>query len=111
MTPAPLPPSKAQISATYSAAADHYESPPLAFWNYFGERTVQRAAMPPDAIVLDVCCGAGGSALPAARAVAPGGRVIGIDLAAGLLALARAKAARQGLANAEFRHADFDQVY
>jgi SAM-dependent methyltransferase len=37
--------------------------------------------------------------------------VIGVDLAPPLLALARAKAAAQGIANAEFRHADFDQVY
>lgn len=107
MTPNP----KQQISATYSAAADHYESPALGFWNYFGGRTVQRARLASGAMVLDVCCGAGGSALPAARVVAPTGRVIGVDLAPGLLDLARAKAAAQGIANAEFRHADFDQVY
>jgi SAM-dependent methyltransferase len=37
--------------------------------------------------------------------------VIGVDLAPPLLALARAKAAARGIANVEFRHADFDQVY
>jgi SAM-dependent methyltransferase len=103
MTPNP----KQQIGDTYNAAADSFEAPPLAFWNYFGERTVQRAQLAPGAIVLDVCCGAGGSAIPAARAVAPTGRVIGVDLAPGLLNLARAKA----LPNSEFRHADFEQVY
>jgi ubiquinone/menaquinone biosynthesis C-methylase UbiE len=107
MTPTPKP----QIAATYSAAADHYDAPALSFWNYFGERTVQRAAPRPGEMVLDVCCGAGASALPAARAVTPGGRVIGVDLAPPLLGLARAKAAAQGIANVEFRHADFDQVY
>jgi ubiquinone/menaquinone biosynthesis C-methylase UbiE len=107
MTPNP----RAQISTTYSAAADHYQSPALAFWNYFGEHAVQRAAPAPGAIVLDVCCGAGGSAIPAARAAGPDGRVIGVDLAPGLLALARARAAAEGIANAEFRHASFEQVY
>jgi SAM-dependent methyltransferase len=98
---------KQDISDTYNAAAECFEAPPLAFWNHFGERTVQRAQLSPGAIVLDVCCGAGGSAIPAARAVAPAGRVIGVDLAPGLLNLARAK----GQPNAEFRHADFEQVY
>lgn len=107
MTPNP----KHQIAAAYSAAADHYDAPALSFWNYFGERTVKRAALRPGEMVLDVCCGAGASALTAARAVTPGGRVIGVDLAPPLLALARAKAAAQGIANVEFRHADFDQVY
>jgi SAM-dependent methyltransferase len=103
MTPDP----KQQIADTYNAAADHFEAPPLAFWHTFGERTVERAQLAPGAIVLDVCCGAGASAVPAARAVAPGGRVIGVDLAPELLNLARAKA----VPNAEFRHADFEQVY
>jgi ubiquinone/menaquinone biosynthesis C-methylase UbiE len=107
MTPTPKP----QIAAAYSAAADHYDAPALSFWDYFGKRTVKRAAPRPGEMVLDVCCGAGASALPAARAVTPGGRVIGVDLAPPLLALARAKAAARGIANVEFRHADFDQVY
>jgi SAM-dependent methyltransferase len=103
MTPNP----KQQISDTYTAAADSFEAAPLAFWTHYGERTVGRAQLSPGAIVLDVCCGAGGSAIPAAHAVAPTGRVIGVDLAPGLLNLARAKA----VPNAEFRHADFEQVY
>jgi len=56
--------------------------------------------------VLDLCCGAGASAFPAARAVGPAGQVLGIDLAAPLLDLARRGAARQGLANIEFRQGD-----
>ena len=105
MTPSP----KAQLASAYGAAADHYDS--VAFFNFFGERTIQRAALAPGAMVLDVCCGAGGSALPAARAVAPEGRVIGVDLAPPLLDLARSKAAAQAIPNAEFRHADFEKVY
>jgi len=105
MTPDP----KQQITDTYSAAAGHFDE--LAFWDHFGQRTIDRAALAPGNIVLDICCGSGSSAIPAARAVAPTGRVIGVDLAPGLLSLARAKASEQSLANAEFRHADFEQVY
>ena len=100
-----------EIAATYGAAADAFDLPALSFWDRIGQRTVERSGLTPGAMVLDVCCGSGGSALHAARAVAPGGRVIGVDLAAPLLALARAKAQAEGLRNAEFRQADFDQVY
>jgi SAM-dependent methyltransferase len=55
---------------------------------------------------LDVCCGSGASAIPAAEVVGPAGSVIGIDLAENLLALARAKAAGRGFRNTEFRNGD-----
>lgn len=42
--------------------------------------------------MLDACCGAGASAIPAARAVGPHGRVDALDLAGMLLAQGRAKA-------------------
>jgi ubiquinone/menaquinone biosynthesis C-methylase UbiE len=51
------------------------------------------AGWAPGATVLDLCCGAGASALPAARLVGPAGHVLGIDIAAPLLELARARAA------------------
>jgi SAM-dependent methyltransferase len=56
--------------------------------------------------VLDVCCGAGASAMPAAEAVGEQGFVLGIDLAQNLLTLARAKAKARGLGNTEFRVGD-----
>ena len=56
--------------------------------------------------VLDLCCGAGASAVPAARLVGPAGRVLGIDVAEPLLEIARARAVRENLANIEFRFGD-----
>jgi len=91
---------------TYDAASDHYDDPALSFWDRTGERTVERLSLRPGARVLDVCCGAGASALAAARRVGPEGRVLGIDLAGRLLDRARAKAAAAGLAHAEFRRGD-----
>ena len=92
-----------RAARVYGAAADHYDSAPLSFWDRFGAGTVSRLGLQPGQAVLDLCCGAGASALPAARAVGAMGRVLGIDGAAPLLELARAKAAREGLANIEFR--------
>jgi ubiquinone/menaquinone biosynthesis C-methylase UbiE len=56
--------------------------------------------------VLDVYCGSGASALPAAEMVGPRGFVLGVDLAANLLELARTKAAKRGLMNTQFRVGD-----
>jgi ubiquinone/menaquinone biosynthesis C-methylase UbiE len=95
-----------RASATYGGAADHYDLPALGFWDRFGAATVSRLRPAPGHHVLDLCCGTGASALPAARAVGATGQVLGIDVAAPLLDLARAKAAREGLANVEFRHGD-----
>lgn len=95
-----------RAARAYAAAADHYDRPSLAFWDRLGAETVARLRLQPGQAVLDLCCGAGASALPAARAVGPAGRVLGIDVAEPLLDLARARAAREDLANAEFRHGD-----
>jgi len=97
---------RARVAAAYDAAADAYDDAANAFWARFGQRTIDRLRLAPGARVLDACCGSGASALPAAAAVAPAGSVLGVDLSARLLELARAKAAARGVANVEFRQAD-----
>lgn len=96
----------ARVAAAYNHAADFYDHAANAFWDRFGRRTVERIGIAPGARVLDVCCGAGASALPAAHAAGPVGSVLGVDLAAGLLGLARSKAEAEGLTNCAFRVAD-----
>ena len=91
---------------TYNAAADSYDASPLSFWDYFGRRTIELASLPIGSRVLDVCCGAGASALPAAEAVGQTGAVIGVDLAKKLLESARTKAIRRRLGNIEFEVGD-----
>jgi len=100
------PDARAKAAATYDATADTYDHPALSFWSRHGRRTIERLALAPGARVLDVCSGSGASALPAAEAVGPRGSVLGVDLAANLLALARAKAASRNLANLELRTGD-----
>lgn len=90
----------------YGAAADHYDRAPLGFWNRFGGGTVFRLGLTAGSRVLDLCCGAGASAIPAAHAVGDTGWVTGIDAAEPMLDIARARAAAEGLANIEFRCAD-----
>ncbi len=94
----------------YNAAADHYDDDALSFWNRFGSATIERLNLAPGERVLDVCSGTGASAIPAARAVGPTGRVLAVDLADKLVALGRTKATELGLTNLEFRPGDFEQM-
>lgn len=95
-----------KAAATYNFASDHYDASPLAFWNLHGQKTVDLMGLLPGESVLDVGCGTGASALPAAEAVGPRGRVFGIDVAENMLARARAKAHDRGLSNIVFDLAD-----
>lgn len=97
---------KARAAATYNAAADWFDAPENTFWERFGSGTVGRLALQPGMRVLDVCSGSGASAIPAAEAVGPAGRVIAVDIAEDLLARLREKAARRGLHQLEVRVAD-----
>jgi SAM-dependent methyltransferase len=54
---------------------------------------LERSAVAAGARVIDVGCGCGASAIALARMVGPGGRVIGIDISAPMLARARERAA------------------
>lgn len=72
---------KRKAENTYNAASDKFNAEPLAFWDRYGKQTVDRMQLRTGARVLDVCCGAGASALPAAEAVGSTGSVIAVDLA------------------------------
>ena len=101
-------PAKLKAATTYNAAADHFDDGPLAFWDRYGRRTIERLRLKPGSVVLDVGCGSGASAIPAGKVVGPRGHVIGVDLAERLLAMARAKADEQKLLNITFRQADME---
>jgi ubiquinone/menaquinone biosynthesis C-methylase UbiE len=102
------PQRKAQ--ATYNAAADSYDDPANGYWERYGRRTVEGLQLRPGVSVLDVACGTGASALPAAEAVGPTGRVVAVDLADQLLAIARGKAEKRGLNHVEFRNGDMTRL-
>jgi len=61
------------------------------------------ASLQPGEVVLDIGSGGGLDSFLAARRVAPGGRVIGVDMTPAMLERARAAAQRAGIANVEFR--------
>lgn len=102
---------KLKAQAAYNAAADHFDDPANGYWERYGRRTVERLQLRPGASVLDLACGTGASALPAAEIVGSTGRVVGIDLAANLLNLARTKVVARGLQNIDFRQDDMTQLH
>ena len=60
--------------------------------------------------VLDIACGTGQPAIPAAQRVGPTGSVLAVDYSEGMLAVARRKAEAAGLTNIEFRQVDGDTL-
>ena len=101
---------KLKAQTAYNAASDHFDDEPLAFWARIGGRTVEQLSLPKGAKVLDVGCGTGASAIPAAVAVGPTGHVTGIDLAERLLDRARTKSRHLGIENIAFRQADMEDL-
>lgn len=66
-------------------------------------RMLALAGLQPGQRVLDVACGRGEPAIPAARVVGPAGFVLGTDGDAGVIELARERAQGEGLTQVEFR--------
>ncbi len=77
---------------TANAAEVYDEIFPKALFDQWAPRVIEKAGLEPGMRVLDVACGTGVLAIPAARAVEPGGSVVGLDLNSGMLAVAGRKA-------------------
>ncbi|QYX79572.1 class I SAM-dependent methyltransferase [Streptomyces akebiae] len=67
------------------------------------------AGLGPKSSVLDIGSGTGQPALAAAARV-PGGRVVGVDQAEGMLAVARRRAVEQELTHIDFRRQDAEEL-
>lgn len=68
------------------------------------------ASLEPGQTVLDLGAGAGFDAFLAARAVGPGGKVIGVDMTPEMVAKARANARKGGYTNVEFRLGEIEAL-
>lgn len=71
---------------------------------------VRAAGLTPGEVVLDLGCGGGIDTILAARAVAPGGRALGLDMLPEMLEAARANAAAAGVANVDWLRGEMEAI-
>ncbi len=74
------------------------------------DQILRRAALGSGQQVLDLCTGPGWLAIEAASLVAPGGKVVGIDLSSGMLAQAGTNLREAGATNVEFYLMDAEDL-
>lgn len=74
------------------------------------DRLVHLAQVKPGNRVLDIATGNGEPAVTAARAAGDAGRVVGVDQSAGMLAIARERAAALGVSNIDFVESDAESL-
>ena len=97
-------------TTTYDEAVSQYEDASSEFWRYLSDHTVQLLGLEPGERVLDVPCGTGHSAIPAAERVGPSGRVVALDVSERMTRVVRGKAARLGLGNVDVGVADMARI-
>ncbi len=99
------PPADSAVSETartFDAASADFEVLTPTLWGPGGQALVFQLGVGPGDTVLDACCGAGASAVPAAMAVGPAGRVHGVDISDDLLERGRLVAEARALKNIDF---------
>jgi SAM-dependent methyltransferase len=83
-----------------------YDTQGLPFFSVFGRQLVERADVRPGMTVLDVGTGRGAVLWPAAEAVGPEGRVVGIDLSDEMVRRTSDDARARGLQHVDVRPGD-----
>lgn len=101
---------KTYMAGVFDRASGTYEQVGVPFFAPVGAELVRQAAPAPGEHVLDAGCGTGASLIPAAEAVGPAGRVVGVDLAPGMLAVAAEELERRGLAHATLLEGDAEHA-
>ncbi len=96
--------------AVYSKTAESYSKFGGAIFESMASPLLKGVNLKSGYRVLDVACGIGIPSLDAARSVLPGGSVVGIDLAPGMVEFARKRASDIGLPNIEFQEGDAEKL-
>ncbi len=95
-------------SGVYSRGSVTYGR--VGYFLQSGQRLIAHAGIEPDATILDAATGRGAVLFPAAERVGPGGQVVGVDLAEGMVRETAADARERGLENVEIRQMDTEHL-
>jgi ubiquinone/menaquinone biosynthesis C-methylase UbiE len=90
----------------YSMTAANYEKYGSKTFETYAAPLLKSAGLKQGQHVLDIACGPGIPSLMASHLVGTGGTVTGVDLAPGMVELAKKKAEERGLKNITFQEAD-----
>ncbi|MEU4223144.1 methyltransferase domain-containing protein [Nonomuraea sp. NPDC026600] len=101
---------KQYMAGVFDRASGTYEQVGVPFFAPVAAELVRQAAPEPGDRVLDAGCGTGASLVPAAGAVGPTGRVVGLDLAPGMVAATAAEIERHGLTHATVLQGDAERA-
>lgn len=96
--------------ARFNQAAQNYFSPALSFFDTLGEKLIESLGVSEGDRVLDVGCGTGALTLPAAKRVGSSGRVVGADISAGMLDVARQRSDEAGQSWCSYLEADISTL-
>lgn len=102
---------KTRDATSYDAVTEQFDYFTERLSNPLAARMVSLAEIKPSDSVLDIGTGTGVVALQAVKKIGAGGKVHGIDLSEGMLATAKAKAEKLGLAEkVEFSRMDAEKL-
>jgi ubiquinone/menaquinone biosynthesis C-methylase UbiE len=88
---------RSAIVSVFDAAADEYDSVGVDFFQPIADRLVDELVPEPGERAIDIGCGRGQVLFRLVRAVAPGGRALGLDLAPRMVAAAAEEAVKRDL--------------
>ncbi len=95
-----------RLAAIFNEVAAGYDSPALRFFPFAADRLITRLQPRAGEKILDVAAGTGAATLAAAQAVGASGRVMGIDIADGMLTQLQQKVDKFGIANVDLHIMD-----
>jgi ubiquinone/menaquinone biosynthesis C-methylase UbiE len=93
---------------SWSSVSESYDKMSALFFPPITSAFLSFVQLRPGQLVLDVACGPGTLTSAAARAVGPSGRVVGVDLAPGMLKLAMSRAVERNLEYREMNAEELD---
>ncbi len=101
---------KQAMAGVFTRASSNYDRVVTSFFSQLGADLVEYVRLQPGWQVLDVACGRGATVFPASETVGHAGRVVGIDLAPGMIEELRHDVDDRGIGNVEVRVADAEAL-
>ena len=98
----------ASLKQSWSSVSEHYDRMSAEYFPPITSAFLSFVQLRPGQLVLDVACGPGTLTKHLSRAVGPSGRVVGVDLAPGMIKIAAARAEERNLEYREMNAEELD---